>query len=125
MPAKWLAFKDTVRTTGFNPNVLEILRAAKDCAPDLSGDTVVVTSLNDSTHSPTSAHYSDDGVDIRTHPTSPTVTRLGAIIPHQGETLDEVADRWTEMMSRRLGKNYDVIYEKAKRHIHVEYDRED
>lgn len=65
------------------------------------GDDLVVTSLADGAHSPTSLHYRGDAVDFRVSGVQDPVSKV---------------DRLRERLG---GKDYDVIYEGT--HIHVEY----
>ena len=123
MAAKWISFKETVRIGKFNEQSLRFFDAIVDTAPPLQGDTVVVTSVNDSAHRPASAHYSNDGWDIRTHPSSMNPNRLGSIIAVDEQTRDLIAARWVDHLRRRLGSEFDVIYEGDKFHIHGELDR--
>lgn len=115
MGAKYLGFKEDVRCSGFHAQLLEIMEAARLSAPELVDDVVFITSLEDGKHSEVSAHYYGGGVDIRTHGDRP-----GAIFD-QG-IVDEVARRWVRRMQKRLGRNYQVLYESKKSHIHAEWD---
>ena len=115
MGAKWVGFKESVRCAGFNHVQLDIIEAARLSAPELIGDVVVVTSLEDGAHTSTSAHHYGGAVDIRTHG-----NREGGITD-KGR-LDQVASTWCIRMRKRLGRNFQVVYEESKSHIHVEWD---
>lgn len=61
-----LRCKSTVRVHAFTPALLRILSAVYTVAQTVTiPPEVVITSINDSTHSPTSRHYTDEAVDLR------------------------------------------------------------
>lgn len=70
-----------------------------------------------------SAHYTNDACDVRTHPLPSGAFRTGCIVAGEPEYLDEIANTWGKSIKRKLGKEYTVIYEKNKQHIHVEFDK--
>ena len=115
MGAKWIAFKENVRCAGFTQRQLDIIEAAQRSAPELIGDVVFITSIEDGNHSTVSAHYYGGGVDIRTHG-----NREGAIVDK--ENLNGTASAWCIRMRKILGRNFQVIYEESNSHIHVEWD---
>lgn len=67
-----------------------------------NGFDCVLTSVNDSTHSKTSLHYSGNAVDLRTREIP--VSIIGKIVEQLQDAL-----KW----------NYDVVLE--SNHIHIEY----
>ena len=96
---------------------METLNALLETAPALFGDTVVITSVNDGRHAKGSAHYSNDGWDVRTHK-SGGKHRLGSILD---PAVDDVSRTWVNAMRRKLQDgNYFVEYEQTKQHIHIQ-----
>lgn len=100
--------KSSVRLKGLTPSLLRILRGvyavAATCAdvPD-----VVITSINDSTHGPTSRHYTDEAVDLRVH-NFPT---------------DAARHRFAAALRAELGPVFTVLYEAPgtpNAHMHVQ-----
>jgi len=108
-PEGWKAmkFKPTVKLNGrhLDPEIRIMLDVARETAPDLTDQTVWITSGNDSTHKKNSKHYSDEAFDIRTR--NLMEGRDAAIL-------------WVNRMKEKLGPGFDVILEKD--HIHVERD---
>ena len=84
------------------PKSVIIVAAAANARATLKlpGDTYV-TSLNDSSHMPTSRHYSDEAADFRTRDLEPV----------------QVA-AWAAMCRQRLGAGYQVLVEAD--HLHIE-----
>lgn len=115
-----MAFKDSVRINKVNAYVMT---AIMETAPPLQGDCVVFTSINDSIHRAASSHYSNDAWDVRTHPSDVNPNRLGSIVATTNEIRDRIAQGWAGSLRRRLGPDYDVMYEASSFHIHVEIDR--
>lgn len=124
MPAKWLGFKGEVKVNCLNLHTLEFLQACMSCAPDLVDDTVIVTSINDGLHKVESAHYTNDAWDIRTHPAGDAL-RTGAILARTMQERDNLSQLWVNRMTRKLGRPFQIMYEKSKQHIHGELDRRD
>jgi hypothetical protein len=94
--------KSSVRFKGFTPALLRMLRALHAVAP-----ACVITSANDSTHSPTSRHYTNEALDIRTKD-----------LPTEQAKRDLVA-----ALRRELGSAFTVLYEDpggANQHIHIQ-----
>ena len=95
-------------------------------APELCGDSVTITSANDSSHKKGSLHYVGAAWDVRTHPTfdaeGSEIPRHGAIMAASELDRDESAQFWADQVGKFLGDRWDVIYERKGRHIHVEYD---
>lgn len=100
-----ILLKDGVRLQRLHPKlwhaacvVAEVLELQKrDC---------VVTSASDGMHKPNSKHYKFEALDFRTK--------------HLKKPFEAVAE-----IKRRLGKGYDVIYEKPgleNEHLHIEWD---
>lgn len=114
MPAKWVAFKASVRCSSpLSDDQRTIIRAAQVSAPELGGDTLVVTSLEDGAHQDTSAHYYAAGVDFRVGVTHD----VGGIF---GDFEREKSD-WVRRLQKALGPEYHVIDEGD--HLHAERDR--
>jgi hypothetical protein len=106
-----LTVKSSVRFKAFPPAMLRMLMglyavaASIDDVPEL-----VITSANDSTHSPNSRHYRDEALDIRVHnfPTEAARRRLAA-------TVRDV-----------MGPQFTVLYEAAgtpQAHVHIQVKR--
>lgn len=93
---------DSVNPQGLRPELLFAIMVAREVYLN-RGYELVITSLNDSTHSDTSLHYIGSAVDFRTTVINPN------------EDWDSVA----RQIKRRLGKHYDVINE--SNHIHCEF----
>lgn len=93
---------DSINPMGLRPELLFAIMVAKDVYTK-RGYELVITSLNDATHSETSLHYSGCAVDLRT------------TVIHPNEDWDQVA----LMIARRLNKHYDVVNE--HNHIHIEF----
>ena len=121
MAANSIAFKSSVRLHHAHSQMLDTFNALLLTAPSLHLDTVVITSASDS-HGPASLHSKDLAWDIRTHPTSLTSPRLGGILAASYSELDELATEWVKHLYNVLGPNYDILYERELKHIHVEYD---
>lgn len=98
-----LKLKPGVRLTGVRPELLLAIVAAERLYADAGAD-LVLTSLNDSQHSPTSLHYAGAAVDLRT-----------ANLPNPLETASRLASR----LAAALGSDFDVIHEAD--HLHIEW----
>lgn len=130
MPAKWISFKPEVRLTPAGAALAaKLLAIAADCAPELHGEVLVVTSANDSKHKDDSQHYASAAWDMRTHPNDDGSARPGAIVVSQtlsaderAKAIDAQATRWAKRIQKRMGAPYQVIYEAAKMHVHAEVD---
>ncbi|HYE87468.1 MAG TPA: hypothetical protein VEA16_13995 [Vicinamibacterales bacterium] len=103
-----LVCKPTVRFKAFTPALLRILRGvftvAQACTdvPD-----VVITSANDSTHSPKSRHYTNEAVDLRSR-SFPSST---------------AKQRFAALLRAELGPAFTVLYEGAgtpQEHWHIQ-----
>ena len=75
-----------------------------------NGAKVVISSANDSIHSPNSLHYKNLAIDIRAKKYNRTI-------------MLKIQNK----LSKELGKDYDVLYEEHpddpdNNHIHIEYD---
>lgn len=115
MGAQWVAFKDSVRLSAIDDEIIiKMVFVAQISAPRLVENTMVVTAIEDGQHSPASCHFSRSAIDIRTHG-----DRAGGIA---STDVDGEAKLWVKRISRRLGRDYNVIYEKDKTHIHIEFD---
>lgn len=103
-----LICKPTVRFKAFTPALLRILRGVYTLAVtvDTPAD-IVITSANDSTHSPTSQHYQDAAIDLRTHNFPSETARL----------------KFAAQLRAELGPAFTVLYEGAgtpNAHLHVQ-----
>jgi len=92
---------NNVWPAALEPAVLLALFIADQIWNEL-GQELVVTSLNDSTHSETSLHYIGNAADLRTR-----------------YFTDEIKEKAAAMLKEKLNKHYDVVVEKT--HIHLEY----
>lgn len=118
-----LKFKPQVRFTVENLEecAVAILRAVASTAPDnLYGNTVFVTSANDSVHKDGSLHYSGRAFDLRTEPLPSGAARVGAVMAFGSEAREKEIRWWCQRIRAQLGDDYDVVQEID--HIHVEYD---
>ncbi len=95
-----LAFKKGVKS---NLPVVTMLQVATEIY-DTFGFDCVVTSLADGKHKPTSFHYKDLAVDLRTRHVDSRAT------------LEQII----QSISNVLGPDYDVVLEGD--HLHVEFD---
>ncbi len=92
---------NSINPIGMTSGLLLGLTAANEVYAS-HGIDMVVTSLNDATHSVTSLHYSGNAADLR-------ILDLGSINP---QTI-------VFEIKKRLNIHYDVILEHD--HIHIEY----
>ena len=79
--------------------IRRILREVAVIVWEIERQELVITSTYEGNHSEGSLHYCDEAVDIRSW---------------------QKARKVRDEIKRRLGKDYDVIYESD--HIHIEYD---
>lgn len=94
--------KASVRFKGFTPALLRILRGVYAVHPKC-----VITSANDSTHSPNSRHYTNEAIDLRTKD-----------LPTEKAKRDLVA-----RLRAELGPAFTVLYENPggdNQHIHIQ-----
>lgn len=103
-----LTCKPSVRFKTFTPALTYILDKVRRTAERTSHvPEVVITSANDSTHSPNSRHYTDEAIDLRTK-NFPT----------------EAAKRaFAAQLRVELGDAFTVLYESAgtpNEHLHVQ-----
>ena len=99
--------KDGVIFKEINSFLLNIM-ITSSAVMDLFGMSPTVTSANDGTHMPTSRHYDNMALDLRTHD-----------LPSQ-----EIKDRFLQEMKSRLGADYIVIFEglgTPNEHLHCQY----
>ena len=122
MAARWLAFKDDVRLgpLSFSRESIQILHVALFTAPELEGETVMITSGCDSQHGKVSLHYVGRAYDFRIGPSPTGVPRLGTVVAKDSTERNIVAGLWAHQMAQVLGVRYDVVLETD--HIHAEYD---
>ena len=97
-----ISLKNGVNPTGLKPETLLIIIIAETEYRE-EGYDLVITSLNDSTHSDTSRHYQGMAVDFRTRHLA------------NGSKARDI----TEKIRDRLGRHYLVLFE--QNHIHVSY----
>ena len=95
-----ITFKAGVGVVQVDKEVFNIISVASSIWERQGWGTVVVTSISDGVHKPTSLHYWGKAVDLRV---------WGIEVIHAATLLKE-----------ELGKDYDVVVERD--HIHVEYD---
>lgn len=102
-----LFLKNEVHLNGAHlyPEMWRIIQVAREEAPDLQGNSVWITSANDSTHMEGSLHYKNRAFDIRTR----------NVI--EGHTSARV---WQTKMQLKLGIDYQIILESD--HLHCELD---
>ena len=96
-----MRLKDGVNPVGIKPEVNLIIQVA-DSVYREKGYELVITSLNDSTHSDTSRHYQGMAVDFRTR--------------HLRNNDPQII---TQLIKERLGKQFLVLFE--RNHIHISY----
>lgn len=105
-----LHFKIGVSLKGMVPQMAVALQVAEAVFRDEADANVIVTSGNDSQHSPTSLHYLGRAVDLRTK----------HLLPGQPEIV-------ADTLRRALGHlGFDVVFEGRgtdSEHIHLELDR--
>lgn len=103
-----IVFKPGVRLVNILPHVVLAITVANDIYR-MFGQSVVVTSVNDSTHKPGSFHYRGGAVDLRIKH-----------IPHADR------EKLVTMLRRTLSPvGFDVLWEAKgtdNEHIHVEFD---
>ena len=104
-----ISCKDAVRLKTLTPAfvfgmlALQTMLAESVCP----ADGLVITSLNDSTHAPTSRHYTGEAWDLRVHAFS----------------SDRLVQRFAELYQERLGEQFTILYESpstANAHLHVQ-----
>jgi len=103
-----LVCKPTVRFKAFTPALLRILRGVYTVAQAIETPAdVVITSANDSDHLPTSQHYRDMAIDLRTRTFASETDKL----------------RFAAKLRAELGSAFTVLYEGAGtpgEHLHVQ-----
>lgn len=91
------------------PHIGDKLRTIEKVSTVVAGRSAVVTSVRDGKHMKGSLHYKGKAIDLRTR-----------------DPKREAKAKLTEELQRRLGKDYDVIFEPTKgertERIHLEYD---
>ena len=90
-----------INTIGIKPELIIAIMVANDVYKEYSKD-MVITSLNDSTHSYSSLHYAGAAVDLRTSYFNDQ---------EKAEVVSKIKDR--------LNGDYDVVLESD--HIHLEW----
>ena len=120
MTASKIAYLDNVREGWGNlcEDTQFLKRALLATAPTMHADTVVITSANDSVHGDPSFHSIGLGYDIRycKHPDGSP--RIGSVLGDEGAEVG----RWAARLRMYLGRDWQVVVETAKRHIHTERD---
>ena len=97
--------KDGVRFKAFTPALVRILAVVLDADRHFP-EHMVITSANDATHAPTSAHYRDEAIDLRCN--------------DRPKHVDLELCRFLE---GTLGPRFLVLYEGAgtpNEHIHIQ-----
>lgn len=114
-----ISLKDTANPNGLEASALLAIVIAGEVFWDVARKDAIVTSLNDSSHSPKSLHYVGRAFDLRTHHLSDEDKRavVAELRYRLGVRLNTVGIR--------VAGHYDVILEMdgaPNEHIHVEYD---
>lgn len=99
-----MRFKEGIRIFGARPELVLALQVASDVYRGLGYD-MVVTSITDGAHSPSSLHYAGCAADVRTSDIS------------EAYAPDWIASKIREC----LGNNPDVDVVVEKTHIHIEF----
>lgn len=99
-----------VRLTDLKPQTALAMGIVDGCYQAM-GYELVVTSVDDSDHSPGSLHDKGLAFDCRTEPNPDGSWRPGAVKPIHKPAL-------VKLMRDRLGENFQVVVEKD--HLHVE-----
>ncbi len=93
-------------------------------APGMIGDTIIVTSCDDSRHSPASFHYVGRALDVRCYGNRSGGVKPMVDAPNDGVLRNyqrPIAAKWVDRLKQALGPAFDVILESD--HIHIEYQR--
>lgn len=98
-----MELKNGVTVLGLMPQMILALIAVKE-EYDKYCTEVVITSGNDGHHANNSKHYTGAAIDIRTYS-----------LPHPDNGI-AIAD----VLNKKLGRDFDVIFEGD--HIHIEFD---
>lgn len=116
------------------PSFHRMLDVALQTAPETTDGLVVVTSLNDGRHRRDSKHYDDEAVDLRCWNVFVDIEPPDRDWESR-KVSRALADGWASEMQRRLGENYQILFEEdliwieslERRvlvpHIHGEWDR--
>lgn len=96
-----MILKSTVQLVGLKIEILLAIFVANEVYKE-EGYELVVTSVTDGIHSPSSLHYVGYAVDLRTH----------------NVHADKIPVIWNRIR-QRLTSEYDVVLEDT--HIHIEY----
>lgn len=102
-----------------DPEIRRIIDAARLHAPEMTDNTVWITSAADGKHSQGSRHYTSEAFDIRVK----NVKGFKWSLMGDWKFNQRVAD-WAEAIRFELGSKYDVVYGDAQHldHIHCEFD---
>ena len=109
----------------FDPMVCRIIAVAAETAPQLRNNVLVVTeAYRKATPGRRDLHAHFRAFDFRTGVASPLYE--GAIVASPNSRIERfrAANRWSERMAERLGKDCDVIFGPPNHvdHIHAEFD---
>ena len=117
-----LAFKKGVmlHPRHLDSRMIEGLLVARDCAPQLFGDVMVVSSGDDGKHSENSLHHHGRAWDIRYKGHFSPGDREGAIMAASDNEVVHLAGRWYQALHAQLSAEWDVVLEDS--HIHLELD---
>lgn len=110
-----ILFKDGVRIKRLTPALMRILTVLfqEDAKPAMLGrfarlpDDLVVTAIADGKHLPTSRHYTDEAIDLRTHN-----------FPSR-----DARREFRQYLAAALGDQFTVMFEDAgtsNEHIHIQ-----
>jgi len=116
MPRRFVTFKANVRVKRLTPALIwifEVLDRIQNLYSDIP--ELVITSVNDSNHSPNSRHYKDEAIDIRTHYFKDKKEK---------DRFISLLDAWLNKDPEALRKNaFTILHESVgtvNEHIHVQ-----
>ena len=97
--------KVPVAVKGHTLGLLRILTVIHEEAPAMKvPKTIFITSINDGKHSPTSRHYTNEAVDIRS----------------RNFPSEFAKQKFAARIGRRLGQMFYTVLEKKPEHFHIQ-----